>query len=47
MLHIYKYIISEYIDCPDKNTLLQGSNIQDFDLPFTISRYRYKLEHKL
>jgi ankyrin repeat protein len=35
MLHIYKYILSEYICNRDKVTLLQGKRIQDFDLPLT------------
>jgi ankyrin repeat protein len=36
MLHIFKYILSDYIDENDKTTLLQSSNIDDFDLPINL-----------
>jgi hypothetical protein len=36
MLHIFKYVLSDYIDINDKRTLLQGSNLADFDLPFNL-----------
>jgi hypothetical protein len=36
MLHVYKYVLNDYIDNADKRTLLQGNKEEDFDLPFNL-----------
>jgi hypothetical protein len=36
MFHIFKYVLTDYIDICDKQTLLSGSDIQDFYLPFDL-----------
>jgi hypothetical protein len=34
MLHIFKFVLSDYITDEDKFTLLQGNRVEDFDPPF-------------
>jgi ankyrin repeat protein len=36
MLHIFKFILNDYIDDKDKKTLLRGRRIDDFDLPLNL-----------
>jgi hypothetical protein len=35
MLHVFKFVFSDYMD-DDKTPLLEGNNIEDFDLPFNL-----------
>jgi ankyrin repeat protein len=36
MIHIFKYVLTDYIDNEDKKTLLEGKSVDDFILPFNL-----------